>query len=144
MGCANRPSEGTVVSHRFCDRRGCAVAKQLNKFSERLPRPDVTGIFFAVVLVRFGKKRTMKNEQAPSGAIPPVIQHVCALPAKPQPTIRPTAPKPAAVPPKPEPTLEQKVADEVERRLKNRIGNVVLGFLLGEFLGSPWDKHHQK
>jgi len=91
-------------------------------------------------LVRFGQKRTMKIEQAPPGAIPPVIQHICVLPAKP----RPAAPKPVAEPPKPEPTLEQKIADEVERRLNRRADNFLLGFIVGELLGSLWDKHHRK
>jgi hypothetical protein len=82
----------------------------------------------------------MKNEQAPPGAIPPVIHHVCLLPAKP----RPGAPKPAAVLPKLEPTIEQKIADEVERRLNKRSDNFLLGFIIGELLGSLWDKHHRK
>jgi hypothetical protein len=102
------------------------------------------GIFLPHFLVRFGKKRTMKNEQAPSGAIPPVIQHACIFPAKPQSTIRPAAPKPAAEEAKREPTLEQKIADEVERRLNKRADNFLLGFIFGELLGSLWDKHHRK
>jgi hypothetical protein len=86
----------------------------------------------------------MKIEQTPPGAIPPVIQHVCVLPGKPQSTIRPAPPKPAAVPLKPEPSLEQKIADEVERRLNKRADNFILGFIFGELLGSWFDKHHHR
>jgi hypothetical protein len=106
------------------------------------PVPDVAGIFFAALPGAFWKETHMRNEQAPPGAIPPVIQHVCVLPAKP----RPAAPKPAALPPKPKPerTLEERIADEVERRLSDRAGNFLLGFLLGELLGSLWGKHRRK
>jgi hypothetical protein len=92
------------------------------------------------------KETHMKNEQALPGSIPPVIQHGhgCVLPAKPQSTIRPAAPKPATVRPKPEPTLEQRIADEVERRLNKRADNFLLGFIFGELLGSWFDKHNRK
>jgi hypothetical protein len=48
------------------------------------------------------------------------------------------------VQPKPEPTLEQKIADEVERRLNKRGDGFILGIIFGELLGSLWDKHHRK
>ena len=88
----------------------------------------------------------MKNEKplkAPPGAVPPIIpSHVCFYPAKEKPII----PKPApAAPPKltPERTLEQRVADEVERRLANRGTTFALGFLLGEIAEQFWHKHHK-
>ena len=65
------------------------------------------------------------------------VEHICLYPA----SSKPAATKPVAAPPKakPEPTLEQKVADEVARRLDDGIGNLALGFLLGWL----WEKHHR-
>jgi hypothetical protein len=47
------------------------------------------------------------------------------------------------VPPKPEPTIEEKVAEEVERRLINQAGAFALGFFVGEMLERSWHDHHQ-
>ena len=122
-----------------------------------MPRPDGTGIFYAGNLLVRNKKPHMsasenrQPEKAPAGSIPPVIRkplghHVCILPARGQMAPAPDRPKAAATPtkPKPEPTLEQKIADEVERRLKARTGNLLLGFILGEAFGQWWDKHHHR
>jgi hypothetical protein len=74
--------------------------------------------------------------KATPGSVPPIIvkttySHVCILPAR----VKPPPAKTAAPPPnqKPEPTMEQKVADEVERRLRDRGGNFILGSILGEW-----------
>ena len=94
------------------------------------------------------QENRQEPEKAPPSSIPPtVVQppvgHICILPAKPKPVFTPTSVKPAVAPPKSEPTLEQKVADEVERRLRDRGGNFVLGFIIGELLSCWWDKHHE-
>ena len=89
-------------------------------------------------------------EKAPPAAIPPIIvkpveSHVCILPAKPKPAFAPPSAKPPAAPPKPkpEPSLEQKVADEVERRLINQVGALALGFFVGEMVERSSHNHHR-
>jgi hypothetical protein len=73
----------------------------------------------------------------------PSIEHLCVFPAKPN--ISSTAAKPAAAAskPKPESTFEQRAVDEAARRLNERAGNFVLGFLIGELFGEWWDQHHR-
>ena len=72
-------SEGTVVSHRFCDRRGCAVAKRLNKFSERQPRPDVAGIFYAALPGAFWTETHNENRTSASRRNPTSHStHLCS------------------------------------------------------------------
>jgi hypothetical protein len=74
----------------------------------------------------------------------PPIEHICIYPAKSK-TAAPTAVNPAAAASKqkPEPTLEQRVAGEVARRLNDRTGNFLLGFIIGELFGQWWDQHHR-
>jgi hypothetical protein len=87
-----------------------------------------------------------RPEQRKSTRVPSIQSnqdYVCIYPAKSKPAASATIVKPpaAAPKPKPEPTLEQKVADEVERR--DRAGNLLLGFILGELFGQWWDQHHR-
>ena len=77
-----------------------------------------------------------KLSKSPPGSIPQ-NDFVCIYPAKPKSA---AAKAPVAPPkPKPEPTLEQKVADEVARRMNAEVGNFALGFLFGWL----WEKHHR-
>jgi hypothetical protein len=73
----------------------------------------------------------------------PSIEHVCIYPVKPKPSVSPTTVKPAAAKPKPEPALEQRVADEVARRLNDRNNNFLLGFIIDELFGQWWDQHNR-
>jgi hypothetical protein len=89
-------------------------------------------------------KAKKDSQKAPTGSNPPVTHkhagdYICIYPAKPI----PAAAKPAAAAAKTEPTLEQKIADEVARRVNAEVGKLALGFLIGEFLSSLWHKHHR-
>jgi hypothetical protein len=93
-----------------------------------------------------GLKKTQPGLGAPENPKKSApIEHVCVYPAKSKATVSPNTVKPAAAAskPKPESTFEQRVADEVARRLNDRAGNFALGFLLGELFGSFWEKHHR-
>jgi hypothetical protein len=82
-------------------------------------------------------------QKAPPGAVPPIIpRHVCFYPAKEKRAVAKPAPAPPPEP-KPERTLEQRVADEVERRLSNQAGAFALGFFVGEMVEESWRKHHR-
>ncbi|MGH7970752.1 MAG: hypothetical protein ACREIC_18665 [Limisphaerales bacterium] len=65
------------------------------------------------------------------------------FPAKAKPATTSVSKKPAPPTPKPERSMEQRIADEVARRMNDKAGNFVLGFLIGEGLVSWWDKHHK-
>jgi hypothetical protein len=95
------------------------------------------------------RMKEKEPQKAPPGAVPPIIpkpqaNHVWFYPAKVNPTPAKPAPAPPQAPkPAPERTLEQRVADEVERRLASRVGAFALGFFVGEMVEESWRKHHR-
>jgi hypothetical protein len=129
----------------------CAVAKAAEQFSETATPSLIERGFFLPLTWCVLERTHMKNqhrEQAPPGAIPPIIrpiEHiVCILPPRPNTVAAPVQPKPAAPAAKlrPEPTVELKIANEVDRRVNERLGNLALGFLIGSAIASIFEKHN--